>query len=83
MKELAALIEIYKSTEAAFTIRERLDHIEIAELIEETMELRKDPNVRNQEEVEEEWGKFKENNNLDEQIIVDGKITTINELMSF
>lgn len=83
MRELAALIEIYKSTEAAFTIRERLDHIEIAELIEETMELRKDPNVRNQEEVEQQWEEFKEQNDFDAPILVDGKATTINELMSF
>jgi hypothetical protein len=83
MKELAALIEIYKSPEAAFQIREKLDHIEISQLIEETLELRKDPNIRNQEEVDRDWEEFKKENNFDQQIIVGGKPTTINELMSF
>ncbi len=83
MAELAALIEIYKSVEAAFSIRSELDHVDIQDLIKETIELRKDPKLKDQEEVDKDWEEFKEKNSLDEQILVGGKVTTLNELMKF
>ena len=60
MAELAALIEIYKSVEAAFSIRSELDHVDIQDLIKETIELRKDPKLKDQEEVDKDWEEFKE-----------------------
>lgn len=80
---MAALIEIYGSVENALLIRENLDHLEIEELIKETIELRKDPEIKNREEVDRDWTEFKNNNSLEEKIIVNGKSTTIHELMSF
>ena len=48
------------------------------------MQLRKPEDVRNREEVAKDWQQFKTTNNLlDESIIIDGKTTTINDLMSF
>lgn len=59
MEELAALIEIYQSVEAAFLIRQQLTHLEIQDLIKETTELRKDPKLRDSEEVEKSWKQMK------------------------
>ena len=85
MEELAHLIEVYKSVDAALLIRENLDAIEISELIKETINLRTDPtrSKKNREELIEDWEEFKNSNALNEEIIVDGKVTTINELMTF
>jgi len=83
MEELAALIEIYKSVDAAFSLINSLDHIEIAELIAATTELRRDPKERNQKKVEKDWTKLKEQLDLDAPLVVGDKTVSINELMSF
>lgn len=84
MKELACLIEIYGSVQNAILLRENLDHIEITELIEETNELRKDPNEDNNKKLAVSWQDFKENTDLDEKIkLENGKQTTLNDLLTF
>lgn len=60
MEELAALIEIYKTVDAAFLIRDKLTHLEIQDLITETSELRKDPKLKDSEEIEKNYAKLKE-----------------------
>jgi hypothetical protein len=60
MEELAALIEIYKTVDAAFLIRDKLTHLEIQDLIKETNELRKDSKLKDAEEIEKNYAKLKE-----------------------
>lgn len=59
MEELAALIEIYKTVDAAFLIRDKLTHLEIQDLIKETTELRRDPKVKDAEEIKKSWEQMK------------------------
>lgn len=64
-------------------IRENLDHIEIGELITETMELRKKPEEKNNESLESSWNEFKKSNSLNNQIVANGEVTTLSNLLSF
>lgn len=80
---MACLIEIYGGVENALLIRDNLDHLEIADLILETTLLRKDPKERDKEEIEESWKEFKDTQNKNEEIIVNGEKTTLANLLSF
>jgi len=78
------LIEIYKSVDAAFLLRDNLDHVQISDLIKETVDLRQDPKIKKQKEVEDDWKRFKQTEKFKEEFTLpDGTKTSISDLMSF
>ncbi|WP_407898990.1 hypothetical protein [Scytonema sp. NUACC26] len=67
----------------ALLLYQNFDNIQIKEIMDATCEIRKDPEVRNREEVETDWAAFRESDALEDQVKVNGQVTTINELMAF
>jgi hypothetical protein len=66
-------------------ILDNLDALEIKQLLEDTIYLRRDPKNRDNLEVQEQWQEFKKTSDLESLTVISdqGTKTTIGDLMSF